>query len=434
MSACFDNPASLALLLPEDHAMYRGLVDASFDLATKATTLGAGLQPPVRAAIGDLVRGMNCYYSNLIEGHSTLPVDIERALKGDFSGETREKRNLQQEAVAHIAVQKMIDEGRFDGISLGEEWLRRVHYEFCTRLPDDMLTIRVEEEDAKGEKTGVVHEYPVVPGKYRTDYVKVGQHKAVEPSMVPAFMQRFDRGYSKPYVRATNSVIATAAAHHRLLWIHPFLDGNGRVARLHSYAMLKRWGIGSELWSVARGLARRVNNYKAALQRADDPPQFMTDGRGTLSDGRLAELASFFIEVCKDQVEFMATMIEPAGFMDRIGEFVLLEGRRSGLDSRVERVMKTCFMTGSLSKGELASVIGVESHRHATRLIEPLLQKGLLVSEGHHGAYRLAFPLDQSEVLFPRLFAPAGVPDPKVERTPQLPEEDNVDPGFSPWV
>jgi ribosomal protein L20 len=40
------------------------------------------------------VRGMNCYYSNLIEGHDTLPVDIERAMRADLATEPR-RRDLQ---------------------------------------------------------------------------------------------------------------------------------------------------------------------------------------------------------------------------------------------------------------------------------------------------------------------------------------------------
>ncbi len=43
---------------------------------------------------------MNCYYSNLIEGHDTHPVDIERALRHDYSDDPR-TRNLQLEAAAH---------------------------------------------------------------------------------------------------------------------------------------------------------------------------------------------------------------------------------------------------------------------------------------------------------------------------------------------
>ena len=53
---------------------------------------------------------MNCYYNNLIEGHDTHPIDIEKALKQDDS-ENQEGRNLQLEAKAHINVQKWMDEG-----------------------------------------------------------------------------------------------------------------------------------------------------------------------------------------------------------------------------------------------------------------------------------------------------------------------------------
>ena len=55
---------------------------------------------------------MNCYYSNLIEGHDTHPIDIERALKNDYSQDAH-KRDLQLEAKAHIAVQA----GSMAGIS-----------------------------------------------------------------------------------------------------------------------------------------------------------------------------------------------------------------------------------------------------------------------------------------------------------------------------
>jgi hypothetical protein len=61
-------------------------------------------------ALCDLVRSMDCYYSKLIEGHNTLPIEIERALPEDYS-EDKERRDLQYEARAHIATQRWIDEG-----------------------------------------------------------------------------------------------------------------------------------------------------------------------------------------------------------------------------------------------------------------------------------------------------------------------------------
>jgi hypothetical protein len=54
---------------------------------------------------------MNCYYSNLIEGHRTHPIEIERALAQAFSIDPRQ-RELQLEAKAHIEVQREITSGR----------------------------------------------------------------------------------------------------------------------------------------------------------------------------------------------------------------------------------------------------------------------------------------------------------------------------------
>jgi Fic family protein len=95
-------------LVPADN---KELTDLATDLVAKASGLAARLSPALRSSIGDLVRSMNCYYSNLIENHNTTLIDIDRALKDDFAKEP-EKRNLQLEAKAHIEVQAMIDRGQ----------------------------------------------------------------------------------------------------------------------------------------------------------------------------------------------------------------------------------------------------------------------------------------------------------------------------------
>ena len=86
--------ASIEPLLPESN---RELEDLTIELASAASRFAARLHPVMRTSVGDLVCSMNCYYSNLIEGHNTLPVDIDCAMVGDFSDDP-EKRNLQLEA------------------------------------------------------------------------------------------------------------------------------------------------------------------------------------------------------------------------------------------------------------------------------------------------------------------------------------------------
>src|ERR1700688_3618101 len=86
------------------------LLDQAFDLVQQSSALAAPLALPVQEELGRLVRSMNCYYSNLIEGHQTQPRDIERALARQFDG-NEVQRDLQLEAVAHIEVQTAIDSG-----------------------------------------------------------------------------------------------------------------------------------------------------------------------------------------------------------------------------------------------------------------------------------------------------------------------------------
>jgi len=90
------------------------LNDLAVELAAASAGFRRSLPEGVVKALADLVRSMNCYYSNLIEGHDTHPIDIERALKEDYSADAG-KRNLQLEAKAHIAVQEWIDQGGLAG-------------------------------------------------------------------------------------------------------------------------------------------------------------------------------------------------------------------------------------------------------------------------------------------------------------------------------
>src|SRR5271170_6634904 len=98
------------LLIAEGSRHRSALTDLALGLAQKSAGFRRSLPESLLASLADLVRAMNCYYSNLIEGHDTHPVEIERALKNDYSKDAR-KRDLQLEAKAHIAVQKWIDGG-----------------------------------------------------------------------------------------------------------------------------------------------------------------------------------------------------------------------------------------------------------------------------------------------------------------------------------
>ncbi len=132
-----ESPASMEPTLIEEGSRYRGpLSDLAVDLAARSAGFRRSLPEGIRTALADLVRSMNCYYSNLIEGHDTHPVDIERALRGDYSRD-RHKRDLQLEAKAHIEVQRWIDQGGLAGGPATSDSLRAIHQRFCSHLPED---------------------------------------------------------------------------------------------------------------------------------------------------------------------------------------------------------------------------------------------------------------------------------------------------------
>src|SRR6478735_2439156 len=122
------------LFIPDSSRHRAALNDLAFDLTRKSAGFHRSLPRPIQAPLASLVRAMNCYYSNLIEGHDTHPIDIERALRDDYSNDPR-KRDLQKEAEAHIAVQKWIDDGNLELREVATEGICEVHRRFCELLP-----------------------------------------------------------------------------------------------------------------------------------------------------------------------------------------------------------------------------------------------------------------------------------------------------------
>lgn len=368
-----------------------GLNDLALDLAQKSAGFRRSLPPSLLPSLARLVRAMNCYYSNLIEGHDTHPVDIERALKHDYSKDAR-KRDLQLEARAHIEVQRWIDEGGLKGRAVTTNGIRETHTRFCELLPEDLLI--VEDPNTK-------ERLPMIPGELRHRDVKVGHHFAISPGAVPRFLERFEHIYSR--LGKTNAILSAAAAHHRLLWIHPFLDGNGRVARLISHAMLLDLLDSGAVWSVARGLARRVEEYKQHLANCDNERRNDLDGRGNLSEEALAEFTRFFLTACIDQVTFMESLMQPDRLRARILLWAEEEIRLGALPVKSGAVLEAALYRGELPRGHAASVTG-GSERTARRVVSALIHAGVLTSKSSRAPLVLAFPAALASRWMPGLY------------------------------
>ena len=379
------------LLIGADSKHRPELTDLAVELAAKSAGFRRSLPDSLTSSLANLVRAMNCYYSNLIEGHDTHPIDIERALKGEYSKDAR-KRDLQLEAKAHIAVQHWIDAGGLKTPATTTGSITEIHRRFCEQLPEDLLWVEDPETKEKIE---------VPPGELRHRDVAVGRHIPVSAPAVPRFLKRYEEVYSK--LGKTETIIATAAAHHRLAWIHPFIDGNGRVARLVSHATLLDALDTGAVWSIARGLARNVNEYKGHLAACDLPRRNDLDGRGNLSEENLAAFTKFFLSVCLDQVKFMEGLMQPDQLRTRILTWADEEVRRNKLPPKANNILEALLYRGELPRGDAAAIVGT-GERQARRVVSALIDQGVVTSESTRAPLRLAFPAALASRWMPGLF------------------------------
>jgi Fic family protein len=380
------------------------LADLSVEIQRSTGQLGQGLHPDSAAELADLVRLMNCYYSNLIEGHNTRPRDIEKALAGAELEE--ETRPLALEARAHVILQREIDEMHRNGtmpIPTSVEFLTWVHKAFYDEMPEEFRVI--EHPDGTQE--------PIIPGRMRQNgdaEVAIGRHHPPSSARVTAFMDYFDKRFRIAARSASGGIIAIASAHHRLNYIHPFPDGNGRVSRLMSHAMALNAGIGGEgLWSVSRGLARGLENrgeYKQMMDYADSPRRGDRDGRGNLSEAALKGFCAWFLKVALDQITFSVKLFDLGGLDKRYRRLIA----DTIDDKRAPDLISAALRHGTLERGEAQFALKT-SERTARNTLGKLTAAGFLTSASPKTPVRLAFPLEYRERLFPNLFADADLPE-----------------------
>lgn len=334
---------------------------------------------------------MNSYYSNRIEGQGTHPLHIERALRREFSDRPDVAR-LQRIAVAHIEAERELEARHPTALeAAGSAFLQSAHKALYSRLD--------KEDRLIGE--GQV----VVPGELRTADVRVGRHIPPEAAALPRFLARMDKEYACP-MGWDGRLIAAACAHHRAVWVHPFLDGNGRAVRLQTHCVL--WELSDGLWSISRGLARARDQYYARLVNADQPRRGDLDGRGNLTTAGLVEWVDFFVQVCLDQVQFMTRMLELDGLKRRI-EALITYRATEDKDIRREAVLPLhhVFAAGPVTRGEFIQMTGL-GERTGRKLLSRLLHTGLLVSDSHVAPVRFGLPLDALSLLFPELYPEAA--------------------------
>lgn len=398
MPSLYSHPSQFEPLFPAEPLPER-LTSLAHEIQKESWHLAGQASPAMLAGLRPLLRAMNSYYTNKIEGQHTEPADIERALNREYAADG-ERARRQRLAVAHIDTEQWAESeltaAGWRG-TFAPDTVTALHRALYGRLP---------EEDRATDGGDFV-----VPGGWREVEVRVGQHIAPEAAAIPAFTASWSRRYSR-LPEGEQALIGIACAHHRLAWIHPFRDGNGRVARLQSHIALHAMGLTNGVWSPMRGLARRHADYYAALALADQPRRGDLDGRGQLSQAGLIDFAAFFLGICLDQVRFMRGMLHLDGMKERIAELLAVESHKPGSELRREalQALHYCFMTGPVERGAFKAMTGL-SPRTADRLMAALLKSRLLVSDSPKGPVSFGMPHSALRYYFPRLWPEAEISD-----------------------
>jgi Fic family protein len=351
--------------------------------------------------IKELLRITNSYYSNMIESEGTHPIDIEKAMKRDFYEDDRKKR-LQLLSLAHIETQRFIESYIQKNQSTNiytKDFIKRIHQKFYTmESMDSFLEIKYNDKTFK-----------MMPGEFRKQDVHVGKHIAPKHNTIEAMFNSFTNQYKDIYNSSTKAtkLLYALSSHHRLLWIHPFLDGNGRISRLFLDAAFLNIDLdGYGLWNLSRGLARDTQNYKENLSFADMNRQDMTDGRGVLSLRGLKYYLKFMLETALDQISFMSNNLQLNKLGDRIDKFVMLSEQNmidiAPLPKYSSMLFKELLIQGEIQRGKVKNIIG-KKDRTASTLIKTLLEMDYLESDSPKGAIRLKFNTRFASYVFPEL-------------------------------
>jgi Fic family protein len=395
----YDAPHQFEPLLPSEQAV-RPLLERASDVAHAATSLGASAV--AHTELRGLLRSMNSYYTNRIEGEHTRPADIERALQQDFSSNADLARR-QRLAVAHIQTEVVCESELAVRAAAGQDLVRDLYEPAALTWLHGQLFEGLPTKDLRLADGSFM-----APGAWRTRAVAVGRHEAPTAAALPLFLARWREVYGQVR-RGEATIVALCAAHHRLAWMHPFLDGNGRVARLHTHLLCRASGLSNGLWSPLRGFARSEERYKALLAAADEHRRGDLDGRGNLTQAGLVAWIGYCLDLFINQINFMAQQLNVQSMRDRMAAALAFEASalQSGVRAEALIPLHYLFMVQTeLGRADFKAMMGL-GERVATDTVSALVRQGFVASDSAYGKLRFAIPRHALRFYFPALWPEA---------------------------
>jgi Fic family protein len=384
----------------EHYPLNQEILNKAERIIIESAKLTGNLNIQVINAIKDNLRTINSYYSNKIESEGTHPIDIERAMKNDFSQNDKTK-SMQQLSLVHIEVQKYLESTLdISKPSYSLDKILEIHEEFYKKE---------EMSYALNIKNGAL-EVKMIPGELREGYVQVGVHIPPKSDELESCFNEFENLYNESKNSThTMKLIYALCSHHRLTYIHPFYDGNGRVSRLYLDYLLFHSNIqGYGLWNISRGLARNQEDYKKFLAKADDKFSGYNDGRGPLTLKGLETFLEFMLDIALDQVLFMSQYLKLDSMATKIKAFVELSQKRmlhniKPLPKNSNKLLEYLLIHGDVTRGEAIKVLEVSAPT-ANSIVKELLEEDYIETDSPRGKLRFKLNSKLSGYLIPDLF------------------------------
>jgi len=363
----------------------KSMLDRAVGLRSKADALLLGLAPETAKCVARLLRVTNAYHSNLIEGEHTDPSEVVEAMGLPL------REQLNDLAARHVGTQELL-----------ERALRLRAVDFKDMFEPGLISVihrrlfsRLDSESGSA-----------VPGAFRkgaSEEVAVGTHVAPAPELVIPMLKHLQWGFGC-IKDPDRRLIAVLANHHRLAFVHPFLDGNGRVTRLITHLQLAQLGLHPQLWSLARGLYQKREEYYSALAKADRAREGDLDGRGQLSQKHYFAFIEFMLEVCHEQVDYMTEALGLKQIHERVTHaFNSNLNLNAGVRPGDAETVKALLTKGSLQLEEFKILAGLQDLQ-AEAALNRMIDLGLVCRRSSRPyALEPAIPVWLAQELFPNL-------------------------------
>ena len=338
------NHHDLALLNPSFDSP---LVDVLTELEhLRRLQLGGTTPPQVFFQLKRIFHMLESLGSARIEGnHITLADYVDSKLEGAKQAPTDQLREMENIEAAMAYIEDSIHAGD----KLTEHFIRELH------------AITVKDLEREGDNT---------PGAYRLRFVQIAQADHLPPDIVkvPEYMQEL-----VSFIHVNHppkyDLIKVALAHHRFGWIHPFGNGNGRVVRLLTYALLIKYGFnvkaGGRVLNPTAVFCNDRDRYYAMLAYADKgTPEALEEWCAYVLQGILDELRK--VDKLTDFSFFSARILDPALTYAR---------EREHITAMEEKILHITAKIGVAKASDLATAM---TPTQRTYQIKKLVERNML--------------------------------------------------------